>query len=178
MVKQLPKFEDWKAPWEAEGTEIDPAKAKKFAYGLLKDSIIFENKVETVTAERDELKTKVDEHESKTLTETQKLQKEIDKLKEKSPNVEKLELEKARLELAIENGLTVKQAKRLQGSTKEELAADVAELLEDLGKKDEKSEQEKEYDPFAKRRTLRNGQESGKKELPDDDDPAQFLKKD
>jgi len=38
-----------------------------------------------------------------------------------------------RLEVAAEKGLTLAQAKRLVGSTKEELEADAAELLESFG---------------------------------------------
>lgn len=42
-----------------------------------------------------------------------------------------------RLEVAFEKGLTPKQAKRLTGSTREELEADAEELLEDFKPSDE-----------------------------------------
>lgn len=45
------------------------------------------------------------------------------------------ELKAARLEVAIDKGLTAAQAKRLVGSTKEELEADADELLETFGSK-------------------------------------------
>lgn len=43
-------------------------------------------------------------------------------------------LERARAVVALDKGLTASQAKRLVGSTPEELAADADELLADLGK--------------------------------------------
>ena len=55
------KFEDWKAPWEKDGSEFDAEKAKKLLYNLYGDKESLEAKVKTVTGERDTLKAKVDE---------------------------------------------------------------------------------------------------------------------
>lgn len=46
-------------------------------------------------------------------------------------------------ELAIEFGLTTKQAKRLQGATREEMAADAAELVEDFKVEAQREQQAK-----------------------------------
>lgn len=62
---------------------------------------------------------------------------ETDKLKDRvtvaEKRAEEAEARALRLEVAAEKGLTLTQAKRLVGSTKEELEADAAELLESFG---------------------------------------------
>lgn len=61
---------------------------------------------------------------------------EADKLAERAEKAERraqdLELRTLRLEVAAEKGLTASQAKRLVGTTREELEADATELLEDF----------------------------------------------
>jgi hypothetical protein len=138
-MPKLPKFEDWKAPWETAGTEFDADKARKRIYDLLSDKETstekHEAKVAELTEKTTELQKKVDEVESKNLTEAQKLEKEKNDLQEKLSARDKAEeaLKTARLEIALDNGLTKAQANRLKGSTEEELKADAAVLLEDLG---------------------------------------------
>lgn len=64
-------------------------------------------------------------------SETEKLTTERDALaRERDEAVGRL----ARLEVALEKGLTPSQAKRLVGDTREELEADADELLKDIGK--------------------------------------------
>ena len=76
--------------------------------------------------ERDALAAKLKEFEDRDKSET-------DKAAERAAAAEKrvaeLEAHAARLEVAFENGLTPAQAKRLVGSTREELEADAKELL-------------------------------------------------
>lgn len=66
------------------------------------------------------------------LEESQKT--ETERLTERLTAAEQRALDAARYEVALEKGLTRSQAKRLVGSTAEELAADADELLADLGK--------------------------------------------
>ena len=129
----MDKFEDWKAPWEKDGSEFDAEKAKKLLYNLYGDKEALEAKVKTVTGERDTFKTKVDEFETKDLSEIDRLKRENEQLKSKPVEDTETKLENARLKLAIDNGLTVAQARRLIGTTPEELEADLPNLLEDLG---------------------------------------------
>lgn len=63
-------------------------------------------------------------------SETEKLASERDQHRTRADSAE---LSLARLEVALEKGLTRAQAKRLVGSTREELEADADELLADLG---------------------------------------------
>lgn len=63
-------------------------------------------------------------------SETEKLASERDQHRARA---ESAELSLARLEVALEKGLTRAQAKRLVGSTREELESDADELLADLG---------------------------------------------
>ena len=58
---------------------------------------------------------------------------EVDKLNDRIKELEPTAHEAARLRVALDKGLTLKQAKRLSGDTEEELAADAEDLLEDLG---------------------------------------------
>lgn len=64
---------------------------------------------------------------------------ETDKLKDRvtvaEKRAEESEARALRLEVAAEKGLTLSQAKRLVGATKEELEADAEELLESFGGK-------------------------------------------
>lgn len=60
---------------------------------------------------------------------------DADKLTERETKLTAREAQVMRLEVALEKGLTPSQAKRLVGSTQEELEADADELLSELGKK-------------------------------------------
>lgn len=73
--------------------------------------------------------TRLDELEQSQKTELQKLTEDRDNYKRRG---DEAELAMARYEVALEKGLTRTQAKRLVGSTREELAADADELLVDL----------------------------------------------
>ena len=73
---------------------------------------------------------KLDEIEKANQTESERLTGERDAaVKERDSAV----LQLARLEVALSKGLTVSQAKRLVGDTREELEADADQLLRDLG---------------------------------------------
>jgi ParB-like chromosome segregation protein Spo0J len=90
-------------------------------------------KVKSQYADYDDLKAKaakLDEVEQSNKTE---LQKAIERAEKAEKDLTPTQLQVARLEVALEKGLTATQAKRLVGSTKEELASDADELLADLG---------------------------------------------
>lgn len=154
---KLPKFEDWTPPWKDD--EFDAEKAKKLIYNLERDKETLTTEKAQVSGERDELKTKVDEIESKDMTEVQRLQRELEAAKATPPEDTEARLENARLTLALEHGLSVKQAKRLSGSTPDELAADVPELLETLGLKPGDKPKETEHPPSG---AFRTGNDHGK----------------
>jgi hypothetical protein len=77
-------------------------------------------------AKRQELEARLKEIEDKDKSETERLT-------ERLSAAEKRALDAARYEIALDKGLTRSQAKRLVGTTPEELAADADELLADLG---------------------------------------------
>jgi len=134
----LPKFEDWKAPWETAGEdgetpEFDPAKAKRHQFNLLSDKEKLQGQVTTLTAERDEFKQKVEEAAREGETETERLKRELAEANEKANKATEKSIETMRLEVALDKGLTKVQAKRLIGSTVEELEADADELLASFG---------------------------------------------
>ena len=132
----LPKFEDWKAMWEvdlAEGDDpkekLDLDKLKRYVYGLLGDKERAKTEVETVTTANVELQKKVDEAARAGETEAERLKRENDELRAKAAKADEPDLEKLRMKVALDKGLTALQAKRLVGSTEEEMTADADELL-------------------------------------------------
>lgn len=138
----LPKFEEWKAPWEinSEGKDIpedeqkiDSGKLKKYLHGLLGDKERGQTKVAEVTAERDALKAKVDEAAREGENETQRLQRENKELEDKLAKGGDSDVRALRLEVALDKGLTALQAKRLVGSTREEIETDADALVEAFG---------------------------------------------
>jgi hypothetical protein len=148
----LPKFEDYKAPWEIdlkEGDEptFDFEKGKKYLYGVLSDKEKAQKErddvkaeLSTVTTERDTLKSEKEAKAREGETEVQRLTRERDEAREnerKAREAKPKEGEKTaaelRLEVALDMGLTAVQAKRLQGNTKEELEADAKDLLDSFG---------------------------------------------
>lgn len=76
--------------------------------------------------ERDALAARLKEFEDRDKSEADKA---IERAAAAEARVAELESQATRLEVAFENGLTPAQAKRLVGSTREELEADAKELL-------------------------------------------------
>lgn len=140
----LPKLDDWLAPWEtgqdgkalpAEEQKIDADRLKKYLHGLLSDKERLQATVTTVTEERDTLQSKVDEAAREGETETDRLKRELAEAQAKAgkSTEESAEQRALKLEVALEKGLTLVQAKRLVGGTKEELEADADELVKSFG---------------------------------------------
>lgn len=93
------------------------------------------NKVKSQFTDYDDLKSKaskLDELEEKNKTELQRIAEERDAaVKERDG----LKVAQLKLDVGVSKGLTPTQAKRLVGSTKEELEADAEAFLSDLGTK-------------------------------------------
>lgn len=158
-MAKLKPYAEWEAPWEKSGDEFDAEKAKKFVYDLTADKERLAEEKAAASSERDEFKTKVEEQEAAGLSESEKLQKQLEELKANPPKDESAQLENVRLRLAITKGLTEAQANRLRGNSPEELEADVAVMLEELGESREKPERDAPKGRFT------TGNEGG----PDDD---------
>lgn len=134
------KYEDFKAPWEKAGEEIDEEKVKRLLFNALEAEATATEKVKTTAAEKVEtdkaLKAYKDAEadaarEKETVEERHTREK-----KELEDKLAKAEAGGGRetllLEVALEKGLTKAQAKRLQGNTKEELEADADDYLKDV----------------------------------------------
>jgi hypothetical protein len=79
--------------------------------------------------EAETLRLKLKEFEDRDKTETQKLTERAEAAEKAAADLASTHM---RSEVALEKGLTAKQAKRLVGSTREELEADADDLLADL----------------------------------------------
>jgi hypothetical protein len=165
----LPKFDDWKRPWKDE--EFDAEKAAKLIYNLHVDKEKLSEARDTAITERDELKTKVTEFEDKDLSEVERLRKQVERLTENPPapkakgKDETSDLRAERAEIALEKGLTLAQAKRLVGSTADELRADADAYIEEhnLGSKEGQA-------PPSNRAKVTTGSKQRKDENPDPDE--------
>lgn len=112
-----------------------------------------------------ELDARVKEFEDKDKTEAQKA---ADAKAAADKRAEDAEARALRLEIAFEKGLTPKQAKRLTGSTREELEADADELLEVF----KPSDDPKRPPSTRPRERLRGGADPD--EEPEETDPAKL----
>lgn len=159
-TEPLPKFEDWTPPWGEDDEKFDAAKAKKLIYDLQgdkqklgKDKADLQVKVTEAETARDEHKAELDKIARKDESETERLKRELKEAQEKAaaaPPTDSLEV--LRLRVALDKGLTSKQAARLVGSTEEELAADADEYLSDLKPSKAEDEDEGEATPRSRPR--------------------------
>lgn len=117
---------DAKPPW-GDDANFDASRAWKLIEDTRSDR-------EKFKADRDALAARVKEFEDATKSEADKAADRAAEIEQRATEAEKRALEAetalARAEVALEKGLTPAQAKRLTGSTKEELAADADEFLE------------------------------------------------
>lgn len=125
----LPKFEDWTPPWGEE--ECDPAKAARLIYNLHADKERLQTRLTESDQAREEAQAKITEHETKDLSELERVQRELAELKAAPPKTDDTAL--ARYEIALDKGLTRAQAKRLVGASREELSADADAYIEEHG---------------------------------------------
>jgi hypothetical protein len=154
MAKLPKKIEDWKAPWDGE--DIDPEKAKAFAFKLAQNAEAAITRAETAETalqdektEHDKTKAKITELEDKDKPEVEKLRAEVERLKSKpEPTAKgKTALEIA-MEVGDEHGLTTAEirrvARRAHGDNDAALKADVESFIEEfgLGKGGKESEDE------------------------------------
>jgi len=84
-------------------------------------------------ADYDDLKAKASKYDEVDEANKTELQKAVERAEAAEKKLTPAEAKATRLEVALEKGLTATQAKRLVGSTKEELEADADELLADIG---------------------------------------------
>jgi hypothetical protein len=73
---------------------------------------------------------KVKEYEDRDKTESERTSEKLSTLEKELTTAQ---ADRVRFEIALDKGLTKSQARRLVGSTREELEADAAQLVEDLG---------------------------------------------
>lgn len=185
----LPKFEDWQAPWEASGKELDPEQIKKHHYNVLSDKEKAQTardtalgEVTTLTSKVAELQAAAEKKSTEGLSEIEKLTASVEALTKRA---ETAEFEKTKLDVITAKELDPKASKFLKGTTQAELEASADELLElGLGKKSEPGEKEGKVDeqgnpivtqPVVKTRTNSGDPAGGApKELPSQEE---FLKR-
>ncbi len=157
-MTKLPEYQDWKSPWEKKGEDVDAEKAKKFAYSLLKQNEGLTEQVATATREKDDLQKTVDEVSQKDETEKDRLAREKKKLEDDLAKANVTVNETLKLRVAIRKGLNETQAKRLVGSTEEELESDADALVQSFGGSGEGADDEsKDSNPRRQPRRLTTG---------------------
>lgn len=163
----LPKREDWKAPWEKKGEEIDAVKAADFLYSLLQREETALAKADTAETAKQAaeqtsaaLQTKLDEQTAAGGPQIEALQRQVTELttqldEAKTASATEAEKSKLRYEVGLELGLTPRQLAKLDGDTKEALLEDAQETFGVSGKEGE--EKEKPPAPATRpRSTLKN----------------------
>ena len=159
-IDNVPKLDDFRPPWVTEDgqeVEIDKDKLKRYIHNLVADKAKAQDsrdeavdKVKGLETTVGELQKQVDEKDPDAAT---KVAAERDKTKQAEDRASQAELALTRLEVAIEAGLTPSQAKRLTGSTKEELEADAKSFAEELGIQPGSSKDDDEVDDDTDGRT-------------------------
>lgn len=135
----FPKYEDWKAPWEvdAEGKDIpeeeqkfDAERARKLIYARTADLHRKSTALDETTASKEELEQQIAE-----ATDPEKVKQLQKQIEDQQAEIEKAkkDTKTIRLEVALDKGLTKRQAMRLVGETREELEEDADELLKEFG---------------------------------------------
>lgn len=132
-MPKMPKFEEWTPPWGTDDEKLDVEKVKKLVYDLKVDKESLQDRNSALTTERDDFKQKLTEKEREGESEQDKLKRELDEARKKLAEVPSTDVERLKLEVALDKGMTLVQAKRLVGTTKEELESDADELLKSFG---------------------------------------------
>lgn len=181
----LPKFDDWTPPWGADSDEIDADKLARYIHGLLSDKeklqakvTASEAKVTEAEAERDEAKRALAEADAKGADE--KLTAATARAEKAETELKAARADVLKYEVALDEGLTKVQAKRLVGNTAEELKADAEELLESFGGAGRRPDDEGDGDddgvPTRTPRSLRNPVDTGDGEDPNTKvDPVKWV---
>jgi membrane protein involved in colicin uptake len=166
MGKHLDKLgtlEDYEAPWEKKGEEFDPEKAKGLFYSRLHMEAEAKDKVDEVTKAKDDeiaaLKAQIDDKAREGESDAEKATRERDRAIKKAQDEAKAEagIEVTKLRVALRKGLNETQAKRLVGTTEEEIEKDADDLLESFGGRGDAGEGEGENGPSTRPvRPLRN----------------------
>ena len=147
-MKKLPPIAEWTPPW-ADG-EFDEDKAKGLIYNLTRDSLAAKDKVATLASEKEELSSKLvaaqdevaDLKGSGAKVSTEAKDEENRTLRARVRDLERSTGKRTpedqayidRLEVANDHGLSAKDARRLQGATRDELEEDAKEFVAMIGK--------------------------------------------
>lgn len=176
MPKLPEKIDDWTPPWGEDDSQLDAVKAKALLFNALSGQQKAKEAKAAVDVELTETKAKLSAAESKLSQkpgEEEAKDKEISELRAQvdqlTANGRESDVDRiARLEIALEKGLTERQAARLVGKTREELEEDADVLREELGLTDDDGEggNDGTPNPAPQRTPLRpdqlgNGRERG-----------------
>jgi len=179
MADKFPEFSEWKAPWEKSGADFDEARAKGLIYSLSKSEHEAGIKIAEIKTERDGFKAKVDEFERKDETEVERLRREVQERDERLAQSagDDTSTEVMRLQVALDKGLTLRQAKRLVGKTLEELEADADDILDTFGGSGKSgSDDDDDNDSDDDRRQVRGRPKPQKSGGSSSMTPAEFVK--
>lgn len=137
-VEKLGSFEDFQFSSLLTAEEPDMEKLRKYVFNLLTDKAKAQDMRDAAKAETADVQTELDEANAQLSSNApadlqKKLAKAEDKVKELEGQIAERDLVEVRREVAKDKGLTDRQAKYLEGTTKEELEASADEFIEDNG---------------------------------------------
>lgn len=162
----FPNFEDWKAPWEADGEELDPDKVKKLVYNLKKSETEHKEQLGDKDAkiqERDDALKAYREAEEAAKREAETdAEKAARERAETEKAVAKQAAENELLKLRLETGLSEADAQRVVGSTFEEKLEDAKALAERLKPAEKvETDEEKAAREEAERKAAEDADDGG-----------------
>lgn len=149
---------------DEDDEDVDPRRAKAALRKKNRENASLRRRLKAAEAAEAELKKIRDKEKS-----------EGQKLGETTEELSKAQLKVARLEVALEKGLTLAQANRLVGTTKDELAEDADAYLEELGLDDERPTKKPARRP--KEKVRRSGTGTTETDDDDEDDPRALAAK-
>lgn len=186
MGKLPESFDDWKWPWEKG--EVDEEKAARLIFNARRaeetatdKAHAAEEKVSTVTAELDAEKARKSGTDEDGQQQIQNLTKQVRELEAAKTKLEtegrpedKLEID--RHAVALELGLSARDAKRLVGKNREELEADAKAFAKehgiDLGDEDDDDDDALGDDPDGSKPPVRTPLRTGSRKTTPTDTPS------
>ena len=126
-------FDEWKRPSWLDAEELDRDRVAEELFARESDNAKYRGRIRALTEQNTDLRSQVADSDEDAGEHDEKGAESAADSSTKKDTGQGSDLEVARLEIALEKGLTKNQAKRLVGKTREELEADADAYMEEHG---------------------------------------------